>query len=325
MVQNNYFYIAQSEFWAYYLNSRHAKYLLKKNIEKTLRKDIFNEYVASIVLETSAFCNRRCSYCPVSFQPRQQHFMDEELFVKILEEMRQIDYRGMFVLSLFNEPLADRDILKRIRTVKEYCPNSYVRMNSNGDYLTKEFLEELNLAGLSEILITCHMNGSEIYTDLLAAKKIDDFFEKMGLEYKITSKIEGHNISCDYIYKNIRMLVVTNNWSEDGNDRGGKVKQLSIENRIQPCVIPFREVAIDVEGNVRFCWNFFVDTDFVGNVRDMSVLDIYFGDEMVDSRRNHLSFVTKDLPCATCRNHDNAREESAEFRRKLLDETEDTD
>ncbi len=318
MIQNNFFYIAKSEFWAYYLNSRHAEELLKKNVDKSLRKDLFNEYVTVINIETSAFCNRKCDYCPISYYPREQRFMEDKLFIKILSEMREIDYRGIFTLALFNEPLADRDIMKRIKTVKEYCPHSYVRMNSNGDYLTKDYLEELSDAGLDEMLVTLHMNSGEKYTDEVAEKKLQVFFAKLGLEYSITSRTSMHNISCDLLYKGIRMLVVTNNWLEDGNDRGGELKELSIENRTQPCTTPFREVVIDVDGKVRFCWNIFVNTDCIGNVNDSSVLDIYFSDEMVDIRRNHLCFGTKDSPCVSCNLQDNAIDSSADIRERLL-------
>lgn len=244
--------------------------------------------------------------------------MDDSLFIKIISEMRDIDYRGIFTLSLFNEPLADRDILRRIKTIKDYCPNSYVRMNSNGDYLSKDFLDELNAVGLNEILVTLHLNVGEQYTDELSKKKIEKFFAKLGLIYSITRQTSMHNISCDLNYRNIRLLVVTNNWIKDGTDRGGEIKELSIENRIQPCATPFREVIIDVDGNVRFCWNIFINADYIGNVCNLGVLDIYFSDAMVDIRRNHLCFGEKNSPCKTCNTYDNALETSVEMREKLL-------
>ena len=110
MVQNNFFYISRSEFWNFFLKSRNAEKLLQKNIESSIRKMIFNEYVQEIAIETSAFCNRSCVYCPVSKYPRQQYFMKESLYLKILDEMKHVDYRGLFTLSLFNEPLADKNI-----------------------------------------------------------------------------------------------------------------------------------------------------------------------------------------------------------------------
>lgn len=318
MVQNNYFYIARSEYWAFFLKSRNADKLLKKNIESTIRKVIFNEYVQEISIETSAFCNRKCVYCPILKYPRQQRLMEEHLYFKILEEMRDIDYRGIFTLSLFNEPLADKDILNRIRWAKEYCPYSYVRMNSNGDYLTRELLDELDAAGLNEILITRHMDGDGKYTDEAAKEKLSKFFEKLGIDWTITKMISMHNISCDLIYKGVRLLVVTNNWAEDGNDRGGLVESLSIKNRIQPCCTPFREISIDVDGSIRFCFNIFVNEKSLSNILDCNIVDTFFSDEMVDIRRGHLTWGKKEGACETCKTFDNSNKKTYDMREALL-------
>ena len=232
--------------------------------------------------------------------------------------MRQIDYRGIFTLSWFNEPLADKSILNYIVKAKQYCPDSYIRLNSNGDYLTRDYLDELNQAGLSEILVTLHMDCGENYTDELAKKKLDLFFKKIGMEYSITRMISGHNVSCDLTYKGIRFLVVTNNWKVDGNDRGGEISSLSINNRMSPCVIPFREVYIDVEGNMRFCCNIFVNGSNIANIKNHDIVDAFFSDEMVEIRRNLFVFGPKAGPCTTCSSSDNASPSSKDQREKLL-------
>lgn len=318
MIQNNFFYIAKSEYWAYFLKSRNADKLLRKNVETTIRRGIFNEYVQEISIETSTFCNRKCVYCPNSKYPRRQRLMEQELYLKILKEMQDIDYRGIFSLSLHNEPLADKDILKRIRLVKEYCPYSYVRMNSNGDYLTREFLDELDAAGLNEILITRHMDGDGEYTDEAAKEKLNNFFDKLGIDWTITKMISMHNISCDLIYKGIRLLVVTNNWVEDGNDRGGVIESLSIKDRVQPCCVPFREVYIDVDGSIIFCCNIFVNKKSLSNISDCSIVDTFFSDDMVDIRRGLFSWGDKGKPCNTCKTSDNAIKKTCDMREAIL-------
>ena len=101
MIQNNFFYISRSEYWHYLLQSADAHFLLEKNIPSEVRADIFNKYMGCIIIETSSYCNRRCSYCPVSKIPRKQSFMSEDLFEKIIYELRNIDYRQMIKLNLF--------------------------------------------------------------------------------------------------------------------------------------------------------------------------------------------------------------------------------
>lgn len=318
MVQNGFFYISRSEYWSYLLQSKNAKLLLSKGVDKDRQMDLFNEFVQVVNIETSSYCNRRCSYCPIANKPRQQEIMRGGLFKKILSELRDIDYRGMIKLSLFNEPLADRDILDKIKMVKEYLPISYVQINSNGDYLDIEYLEDLAKAGIDEMLITQHMLPSEIYSDDLAERKLRKFVKKLGIEYEENHRIPNHNITLDCIYMGIRLLIVTNNWIEDGTDRGGEIEGLSVYDRKQPCMTPFREVVIDVNGNVRFCWNLFIDSGFVANLKQDSILEVYFSDKMVDIRRNHFDFSKKDKPCDTCNTFDYSSIESDGQRKELL-------
>lgn len=318
MEQNGYWYVSKSEFWAYFLNSRNAKKLLTKNVSVDERVQIFNEYVTIVNIETSSYCNRSCSYCPVAYHgSRNQRLMDDELFEKIVAELKAIDYRGIFTLSLFNEPLADRDILHRAAHIRRECPCSYIRFNSNGDYLDKDFLNELGRSGVNEMLITQHMNEGEVYTDQLALEKIDKFFKRMNMDYKVKKIVPGHNVTCDMLWNQMRLLVVTNNWEIDGNDRGGEVKQLSLEQRTAPCCTPFREMTIDVDGNVRFCWNAYINTEYMANVADKQLVDIYFSDEMVEIRREHLSWGTKKGICRGCSTEDNADIRTKEQRDRL--------
>lgn len=322
MVQNDYFFVSRSEFWAYYLKSKNAKYLLKKGVYKdvALAGEVFNEYVTVLNIETSAYCNRRCSYCPVAERPRQQRIMDDKIFETIIDEMVKIDYRGMVGLSLFNEPLADRDILEKVSFIKKALPYCYIRMNTNGDYLTREYLDELAERGCDELLITMHMTPNETYTDELAHAKLAAFFDKIGLEMKIKYERSGHNITCDEIYNGVRMLVVTNNWSVDGADRGGTVEDLSIEDRQEPCPTAFREVVLDVDGNFRHCFNVYVDEKPIANVRESGIIETFFSDIMVDIRRRMLMFGSKDgLSCKTCNTPDNSKKESIEARKALLE------
>ncbi len=320
MLQNGFFYVSRSEFWPYFLQSKDAKYLLMKNCPTELQDKIFNEFVQVVNIETSAFCNRRCSYCPISVKPRQQKLMDDSVFKKIITELVDMDYRGTLKLSLFNEPLADRDILKRVSTIKEYLPVSYLSLNSNGDYITTEYLDELSNAGLNEIIVTMHMLPGQLYSDEIAEKRLRDFVDKLGLVYLEKSRKLNHNITLDLNYKNIRLLIVSNNWNVDGTDRGGVIEELSIESRVQPCCTSFREVVIDVEGSFRYCFNLFVDSESIGNVKDSSLKELFFSDLMVDKRKNNLVFGEKVGACRTCNTYDYASPESNEFRKTLIAE-----
>ena len=301
MVQNGFYYLSQREFWACFFQYHNNKDLLFPG-DKATRLSAFRNFVVTINFETSAYCNRKCAYCPVSVVGgREQRFMSEEVFEKILSDLREIDYRGIMAMSLFNEPFASRDIIDRVRRVKNVLPWTYITMNSNGDYFNRDIMEEVQAAGAREVFITLHTAPGEVYSDHRAKSKIEDFFKKLELDYEITQVIENHSISANAMYRGLLVLVGTRNWTADGCDRGGTVPELSVQNRDYPCASPFREIAIDIDGNFRRCCNMYVNSKALDNVLNTSILDFYFSDIMNHIRRSLVTWGTdKPHPCDTC-------------------------
>lgn len=310
MIENKNWYVSQREFWYYYFKHRDSEALLRGG--QSLKR-IFCEFVNVVYLELSSYCNRQCSYCPVSVYPRAQRDMGEDIFKKIMDELVEIDYRNTVSVSLYNEPLADARLAEKIRQIHKNLPYCYVRFNSNGDYMTMETLDELNEAGCREIQVTLHFAPNETYNDEIAEEKIDGFFRRLGMDYEVKHRKQGHNITIDRIYKNIRLLVLTNNWEEDGNSRGGIIEKLNGEGRFFPCSAPFREVAIDIDGNFRRCCNLFVSAKAMDNVRHTDIVEFFFSEKMMRMRRNLLVFSKKRfMPCDTCSSPDYASSEDWE-------------
>jgi len=100
---------------------------------------IFSE----VLLETSAYCNRHCPACPVSLAPRGRETMDEAVFSRILEELGRLRYSGRIALHFFNEPLLDKDILPKVRQLRQAAPRARIEIHSNGDVLSRELAGEL--------------------------------------------------------------------------------------------------------------------------------------------------------------------------------------
>ena len=194
-------------------------------------------------------------------------------------------------------------------------------MNSNGDYLTRELLDTLSDAGCREIQMTTHFAPGEEYTDEEAKNKIDQFFARVGLTYEIKSMKPGHNITVDFVYKNVRLLALSNNWKVDGNSRGGIVDDLNCDNRRFACSVPFREVTIDVDGDMRRCPNMYETAPVIANVADKGLVEYYFSKEVMDIRRDMLMYTNdRQDPCKSCNTFDySALEEGDEWNKKIKD------
>ena len=231
--------------------------------------------------------------------------MENLVFDRIVDELVKLDYRNTISLSLYNEPLCDTNLLDRIAIIREKLPFAYIRFNSNGDYLTEEYIDKLSASGTKEMQITVHFGSDEQWDDGLAEKKVRGFFERLNIPYEIKSVIPGHNVTTDIIYKGIRILVLANNWEQDGNSRGGIVEHLNCDNRMAPCSNPFREIAIDIDGNFRQCCNIYVTAKPIANVKEVSLVDFFLSDEMNALRRELLVFSDKaNSACRTCNTFD---------------------
>lgn len=108
----------------------------------------------AIYCETHTVCNRGCHYCPVSTDRRAKAEITAGDWALFLRRLREYRWRGLVGLLRFNEPLLDKQIVKRVRQLKEQgCkPLLY----SNGDLLTDALANELVEAGLFRCYLTNH-------------------------------------------------------------------------------------------------------------------------------------------------------------------------
>ena len=159
----------------------------------TDNKQIMKKNLTQVEIEIFSYCNRTCWFCPNSIIDRhsENHFMPEEQYLKILEQLKEINYSNIITYSRYNEPLSNREIfIKRIKQARKYCPNAFIRTNSNGDFLTSlEYLDEIAAAGINEIDVQCYLNENEEFLK----KKIEQYkrdMESSKSEYEKTFAYE---------------------------------------------------------------------------------------------------------------------------------------
>lgn len=114
-----------------------------------------------VEIEIFSFCNRKCWFCPNSFIDRNSTniLMQEELYLKILNELKSINYNNMISYSRYNEPTSNRKIfIKRLKQAKTIIPNATLHTNTNGDFLSRDYLDELYEAGLKSMNIQSYLN-----------------------------------------------------------------------------------------------------------------------------------------------------------------------
>jgi len=290
---------------------------------------LFKKFVCIVNIETSAYCNRKCSYCPVSLDDnrKNQVYMTDELFNKILAELKSINYSSTIVFNLYNEPLADKNIYLRIKQVRENLPHTFLMFNSNGDYVDSDSLNQLSEIGLNALFVTLHPPVNKPYQLDDRLKDFQKFFNRIGRnisQSEISNPSENGHIETNLNWNGMRLRVMANDWLTYGNSRAGTVRFLNASTtRTLPCARPLRELTISYNGNVFPCCQFFPDSIenqqyLIDNLSSKSIFETYTSHTLAKWRKNLFTFGDKKKPCDSCRDEDFSKQDSLDIRESIL-------
>jgi MoaA/NifB/PqqE/SkfB family radical SAM enzyme len=276
-------------------------------------KELFKSHVEIVHIEISSYCNRRCSYCPVSTVDRLSsiNYMDNEIFLKILNELSLIEYDGFVSLALFNEPTHDREyLLWRMRLIQKYLKKAKVYFHSNGDYLDGEFLKTLADYGLKSLYITLHLPKDAVFDQDKVTKRFDEFQKRIGVPLQPRQVTPNVSTKVRFTIHGIECKVLATNYADFGQTRAGLMENVPVRReRAAPCQRPFAEVPISYDGSIRPCCHMFADSPAhapykAGSLRDSSLYEIYASKLMAGFRRELFRFGPKKSPCNVCTEED---------------------
>lgn len=254
-------------------------------------------------IETSSFCNRSCSFCPIHRHPRKQTLMTDVLYTKICNELADLKFAGCIELFLLNEPLYDPKYLERIRELREACPKCNIYVSTNGDAILKSksiTLDELKEAGLSVICFAIYDDAGAKDWWNEAHALMQEYIKYEGFEYT-DNRYRRHPRKNLYInitdMRSVRAptRLVTVQITNRGRD--------VFETRQDWCPRPMRHLVVEHDGNIPICCA--VDpTDkqlpSMGNATTQTLIQIWNGPAF-HNYRLHLQDKRRDLPgCSTC-------------------------
>jgi len=107
------------------------------DVMKQLPIELGEEYplFTRVSLETTSFCNRACSFCPIAWSGKERGttYMTDDLFRKIIEELTELKFNGVLQMFLLNEPTVDRSILEKLKHISQEMPKVTTYVSTNGD------------------------------------------------------------------------------------------------------------------------------------------------------------------------------------------------
>lgn len=269
-----------------------------------------------LYIETTNFCNARCVMCPHKTMKRKKGTMSWETFTKIIDELKEIDFKGMIHLANIGEPLLDPLLFKRIKYTKSNLPNSHVHFETNAMLLGKEKSKKLLLSGLDSITFSFDGASKETYEKIRIGLKFDTV--KKNIENFLKMKKEFKND----IYVKIQMVVNETNIYETEKYRKmwtGKVDKVFIKSmhnfldagmsiktkelskkQTRFCIQPFEWMLISWDGDVSLCCWDYNNYANLGNVKE-GLMKI-FNNEKYKKIRSAMSKMdcSKIVPCNRC-------------------------
>lgn len=236
----------------------------------------------NVEIETINWCNNNCSFCPAStlYDRRPRRSMEESLFRSIIEQLREVDFRGALALYSNNEPLLDPRACDFADYAKERLPGAFVYMMTNGSPLNEGIFRRL-MGSLDKLIIDNYSDSLELIPPVREVVRL--CAQNEGWRRKTTVILRRKN------------EFRTNRAGQAGNRRG--LVRLS-----SSCLYPFSQVVVRPDGKLSLCCNDVYGTTTMGDLSREGLLEAWGGEKYREARskialgRGHLE------PCRRCDN-----------------------
>lgn len=250
-------------------------------------------WFTSFDISVCGACNRRCLFCPRSNTqafPNKQEYLSLDLLLKLLKELRAIDYKSRLSFSGFSEPLLHKDLSQMIRLVRKYLADVTLTVITNGDLLTPSGLSEFFRNGLTQIKISLYDGPHQI-----------EHFRKMKEEAGLSDEqveIRARYVSADLVdYSSIPGFFLSN--------RAGALKDEKYFPKLaeplnRVCYYPFYMVMLDYNGDVLLCPHDWHKKLIIGNLYNSSLYELWTSKEMMNVRRTLKNNSRNFKPCNEC-------------------------
>ncbi len=208
-----------------------------------------------IEIETINRCNGKCSFCPVNVYEKQRPYkkMSSELFEKIVNDLRSMNYGGKISVFSNNEPFIDERIVWFYKFVKDKLPNAYTNLYTNGSLMNFEkFLEIIDY--LDYFVIDNYNDDLMVNDNLIEVKEYIDAHKE--LQCKVVFDIRKQN--------EVRL--------SRGGQAPNKPDAISVD---EICLLPYRQMVIRPDGLVSLCCNDALGKYTLGNACDQSIEEIW--------------------------------------------------
>ncbi len=218
-----------------------------------------------IEIETFNACNGKCSFCPANiYADRRTHIkMPEEIFKKIILDLKDMGYSGRLSLHSNNEPFLDDRIIGFAKFAHENLLNATIDICTNGTLMGIDKFKAI-IGYVDEMIIDNYNDSLEINPEV--------------------EEIERYIKGDDYLNKKVTISLRKQN--EVLRSRGGQAPNRN-DNKSWDCscILPFIQMVIRSSGEVSLCCNDVYGTVTLGDMKKQSVWEVWTSKEANDYRQ----------------------------------------
>ena len=320
------------------LNIKNFINILKSKIYQILHFKKFTilfskrkDFPKLVQIQTVNRCNTSCEMCPYESTTATEKFnlMHDNLFKKIIDEITKNKETSLIVLSLQNEPLADKNIIKRAKYIKSRSSKIKIELVSNGYLLTPSISDEIYKI-FDIVTLSIHATTPSTYKKVMGGLDFNKTFSNLMYiknsrekraktvlrfvkqksnfhEYKEFKRFwNRHGISVFGFDLNSRLKMIKN--YDDMKHRTSKFQKIKLKllEKISPyifasCPIPKMSMYIRSNGDVIHCFNDWNNENIAGNLKTKTVKEVYNSKEMLSfSDRVKNNTCHKNDICTNC-------------------------
>lgn len=300
-----------------YLKKLHDRENFLEKVEKNVQKRSNIEFPPGIVIETTAYCNMKCTHCGHSTMKREKGNMDIKLYKQIIGEIAEENPETEVWLTYYGEALILKyKLFYMIRYAKEQGLK-YLVLNTNGMLLDDEMSDLIIESGLDRFIFSLDGFTKETYNSIRVHGERDVVYnniinlynkiKKQGLkrpllEIQYSIMDENEDELQDFIdfwsdkdvYIKVREKLT---WS-------GTVEANNLDKNQSRIACPWAvsNLGIFWNGNAGGCLLDYEGRNIIGNVKKEGIKGVWNGEKRKAFMKQHLEHKFDELPdfCAKC-------------------------
>lgn len=258
-------------------------------------------FPVEIAIEVTNHCNLNCIMCPRQKMKREKGFMDFDLFKKIVDEAKE--YTEFVFLHLAGEPLLHPKLMEMI----DYCGKTGLKSGLSTNALcldeakSKQLLQSpldllvLSFDGVTKESYEAIRKKSNFESTLQNIDRFLDMKSKSGrapytmiqLIYQEENYDEAKGFYLKWKKSAVDVVRVKPYLNYPGLDKYVGKRSRRRKEKINPCVLLWRQLAIYWDGMITACCMDFLSKMILGNVAETSIAEIWNGEPMQKLREIH--------------------------------------